>query len=48
MTALYLPPPDPHTGVVGHAYVVGSATALAGDLQQAYIVKMRLNNLSVV
>ena len=48
MTALYLPPPDPHTGVVGHAYGVGSATALSRGPQQVYIVKMRLNILSVV
>ena len=30
VTVLCLPPPDPCGGVVRHAYVVGSATALAG------------------
>ena len=48
VTALCLLPLDLRTGIVGHSYVVGSTTALAWRPQQAYIVKMCLDNLSKI
>ena len=48
MTTLCLPLLDPCTEVVGHTYVMDSATVLVGWAQKAYIIKMRLDNLSTV
>ena len=46
VTSICLPPPDPLSGLVTHAYVVGSS-ALTRESSRAYIVKLRLDDLSI-
>ena len=46
VTSICLPPPDPLSGLVTHAYVVGSS-ASTRESSQAYIVKLRLDDLSI-
>jgi hypothetical protein len=47
VTSICLPPPDPLTGLVAHAYVVGSSSS-AREPSMAYIVKLRLDDLSIL
>jgi len=47
VTSICLPPPDPLSGLVTHAYVVGSSEASSRASSQAYIVKIRLDDLSI-
>jgi hypothetical protein len=46
VTSICLPPPDPLSGLITHAYVVGSS-ASGHESSQAYIVKLRLDDLSI-
>lgn len=46
VTSICLPPPDPISGLVTHAYVVGSS-ASGHESSKAYIVKLRLDDLSI-
>jgi hypothetical protein len=47
VTSICLPPPDPASGLISHAYVVGSS-ATGRDPSQAYIVKLLLRDLSIM
>ncbi|KAL3759935.1 hypothetical protein ACHAWU_000558 [Discostella pseudostelligera] len=53
VTAICLPPPDPESGIVTHAYVVGSTASNnrgseSSDPSLAYIIKVRISDLSTV
>jgi len=49
VTAICLPPPDPVTAQITHAFVVGSESAIPGtDASLAYIYKIKLDDLSTV